>query len=68
MTSFGKALSYETISAPHTDCVLFTVFVTGNANKLKEVQAILQKGNAPISVTSQNVDSMYPSIRLHKSS
>ncbi|WWC62025.1 inosine triphosphate pyrophosphatase [Kwoniella dejecticola CBS 10117] len=32
------------------------VFVTGNANKLKEVQAILAAGNGDITVTSQSVD------------
>jgi len=33
-----------------------TVFVTGNANKLKEVQAILAAGTSGISVTNQAVD------------
>ncbi|WVW83968.1 inosine triphosphate pyrophosphatase [Kwoniella bestiolae CBS 10118] len=32
------------------------VFVTGNANKLKEVQAILASGESGVSVTSQAVD------------
>jgi len=32
------------------------VFVTGNANKLKEVQAILAAGTSGISVTNQAVD------------
>ncbi|WWC94202.1 inosine triphosphate pyrophosphatase [Kwoniella sp. B9012] len=32
------------------------VFVTGNANKLKEVQAILASGDSGVSVTSQAVD------------
>ncbi|KAK6910072.1 inosine triphosphate pyrophosphatase [Kwoniella mangroviensis CBS 8507] len=32
------------------------VFVTGNANKLKEVQAILASGASGVSVTSQAVD------------
>jgi phage protein U len=32
------------------------VFVTGNANKLKEVQTILSEGH-PLAITSQNFDS-----------
>jgi inosine triphosphate pyrophosphatase len=32
------------------------VFVTGNANKLKEVKAILAVGGSGIEVTSQAVD------------
>ncbi|WWC89270.1 inosine triphosphate pyrophosphatase [Kwoniella dendrophila CBS 6074] len=32
------------------------VFVTGNANKLKEVQAILAAGGSGVSVTSQSVE------------
>jgi inosine triphosphate pyrophosphatase len=33
-----------------------TVFVTGNANKLKEVKEILAAGDSGIEVTSQAVD------------
>jgi len=33
-----------------------TAFVTGNANKLKEVKAILAAGDSGIEVTSQAVD------------
>lgn len=33
-------------------------FVTGNANKLKEVKAILSKGSHPIEIDSQELDSM----------
>lgn len=32
------------------------VFVTGNANKLKEVKAILAAGDSGIEVTNQAVD------------
>jgi len=32
------------------------VFITGNANKLKEVKAILAAGGSGIEVTSQAVD------------
>lgn len=32
------------------------VFVTGNANKLREVKAILAEGGAPIEITAQAVD------------
>ncbi|KAG6872722.1 hypothetical protein C0995_007289 [Termitomyces sp. Mi166 len=35
----------------------FEVFVTGNANKLKEVKAILSEGGHPIEIDSQNLDS-----------
>ena len=34
------------------------VFVTGNPNKLKEVREILSQGGNPISIESQNLDSM----------
>ena len=34
------------------------VFVTGNANKLKEVKAILAAGGSGIEVTSQAIDGM----------
>lgn len=34
------------------------VFVTGNANKLKEVKAILAVGDSGIEVTNQAVDGM----------
>ena len=33
------------------------VFVTGNANKLREVKAILSKGEHTIEISSQNIDS-----------
>lgn len=33
-----------------------TVFVTGNANKLREVKAILSDGPAPIEIESRSVD------------
>jgi inosine triphosphate pyrophosphatase len=42
-----------------------TVFVTGNANKLKEVKAILAAGDSGIEVTSQAVDGQsvhFPSV------
>ncbi|GAW09246.1 Ham1-like protein [Lentinula edodes] len=32
------------------------VFVTGNANKLKEVQAILSAGNQPVEIDSKSLD------------
>jgi inosine/xanthosine triphosphate pyrophosphatase family protein len=32
------------------------VFVTGNANKLKEVKAILSEGGKPIEIESQSLD------------
>ncbi|KAJ3747709.1 Ham1-like protein [Lentinula detonsa] len=32
------------------------VFVTGNANKLKEVQAILSAGNQPVEINSKSLD------------
>ena len=35
------------------------VFVTGNANKLKEVQAILAAGTSGITATNQAVDREY---------
>jgi inosine triphosphate pyrophosphatase len=33
------------------------VFVTGNANKLKEVKAILSQGGNPIEIDNQALDS-----------
>ena len=39
------------------------VFVTGNANKLKEVKAILSQGGNPIEIDSQALDSqLFPII------
>jgi len=35
------------------------VFVTGNANKLKEVKHILSQGPAPIDLDSQELDSKF---------
>ena len=35
----------------------FSVFVTGNANKLREVKEILSQGHDPIDIESQNLDS-----------
>lgn len=43
-------------SLPATLALLTPVFVTGNANKLKEVKAILAKGDSGIECTSQAVD------------
>lgn len=40
----------------HTSSSRSPVFVTGNANKLKEVKAILAAGESGIEVTSQAVD------------
>jgi hypothetical protein len=41
-----------------------SVFVTGNANKLKEVKAILAAGDSGIEVTSKAVDGKSAIIRL----
>ena len=41
--------------------IFCTVFVTGNAGKLREVKAILLQG-APIEITSQALDSGYQSL------
>jgi inosine triphosphate pyrophosphatase len=38
-------------------CYDWLVFVTGNANKLKEVQAILATGDRPVKIESRNLDS-----------
>jgi hypothetical protein len=49
-------------SVPSTEAELpcadrvFSVFVTGNANKLKEVKAILASGEGGVEVTNQAVD------------
>lgn len=57
--SFGElfcnphALLYVLIPIFDSYC---TVFVTGNANKLKEVRAILASGSSGIEVTNQAVD------------
>lgn len=49
-----------TAASPFTVCLLADmlplVFVTGNANKLKEVKAILAAGTSGIEVTSQSVE------------
>ena len=37
--------------------IIITAFVTGNANKLKEVKAILSEGGNPIAIDSQSLDS-----------
>jgi len=39
------------------------VFVTGNANKLKEVREILSSGGHPIEIESQSLDRTYLSPR-----
>jgi hypothetical protein len=54
-----KAETFITLSQP--------VFVTGNANKLKEVKAILAAGTSGIDVTNQGVDgeSLSRSIGIH---
>jgi inosine triphosphate pyrophosphatase len=36
---------------------ILIAFVTGNANKLKEVKAILSQGGNPIEIDSQSLDS-----------
>ena len=36
---------------------ILIAFVTGNANKLKEVKAILSRGGNPIEIDSQSLDS-----------
>jgi len=36
---------------------ILIAFVTGNANKLKEVKAILSEGGNPITIDSQSLDS-----------
>lgn len=37
----------------------FAVFVTGNANKLKEVRAILASGSVPIEMEARDLDSEF---------
>ena len=37
--------------------MMILAFVTGNANKLKEVKAILSRGGDPIEIDSQSLDS-----------
>jgi hypothetical protein len=56
MASFGKSALYlkDRSSADQA-----SVFVTGNANKLKEVKAILAAGDSGIEVTSKAVDGKY---------
>lgn len=44
------------------------VFVTGNANKLREVKAILDAGGAGIEVTNQAVDGEKSKMRAFKRS
>jgi inosine triphosphate pyrophosphatase len=36
---------------------ILIAFVTGNANKLKEVKAILSQGGNPVEIDSQSLDS-----------
>ncbi|KAF8172759.1 hypothetical protein K438DRAFT_2055400 [Mycena galopus ATCC 62051] len=43
----------------------WAVFVTGNANKLKEVKAILSAGGRPIEIESHSLDSNSRSSRHH---
>lgn len=56
MTSFGTLLIRQN---PHRQTLKLSVFVTGNANKLREVKAILAAGDSSIEVTSQAVDGMF---------
>lgn len=51
MSAFSNTLYASNNLAP--------VFVTGNANKLKEVKAILSEGGNPIDIDSQSLDSKY---------
>ena len=61
MASFGKSALYlkDRSSADQA-----SVFVTGNANKLKEVKAILAAGDSGIEVTSKAVDGKSSDMRL----
>lgn len=45
--------------------LILVVFVTGNANKLKEVKAILAAGDSGIQVTSQAVDGKFSCSHVH---
>lgn len=60
MTSFGGCDAGFPAASSFTVCLLADilplVFVTGNANKLKEVKAILAAGTSRIEVTSQSVE------------
>lgn len=40
--------------------IFYLVFVTGNANKLKEVKAILSQGGHPIEIENQALDRAFP--------
>jgi len=51
MASFGMSAVQTSLRSADE-----LVFVTGNANKLKEVKAILAAGTSGIEVTSQAVD------------
>lgn len=53
MASFG---TYKLREGIETSADYIIVFVTGNANKLKEVKAILAAGDSGIEVTSKAVD------------
>ena len=64
--SFGMSLRRYGAQNPllyaHTSTPL--VFVTGNANKLREVQQILAVGDSGIQVTNQALDGGSPSGRI----
>lgn len=66
LSCYLEHLSFSTIVYPPSPSAIHArvwrsqsltqVFVTGNANKLKEVKAILAKGDSGIECTSQAVD------------
>jgi hypothetical protein len=57
MASFGQSAIH---SKERNSADQISVFVTGNANKLKEVKAILAAGDSGIEVTSKAVDGKSP--------